>query len=145
MAYVHVAHDCLVGSHTILANAATLAGHVLVEEGATIGAFSGVHQFCRWERKLLSVAIRWSLGTRCLTLKRLDPGEAKIFGINTVGLERRNFSADSIAASNVLIDRFFSRTENYLKSLRKLVSKLPCCRKSRLSCDLSNIRARIIR
>ena len=47
MAYAHVAHDCLVGSHTIFANGATLAGHVEVADYATIGAFSGVHQFCR--------------------------------------------------------------------------------------------------
>jgi len=47
MAYAHVAHDCLVGSNTIFANSATLAGHVEIGDGATIGAFSAVHQFCR--------------------------------------------------------------------------------------------------
>ena len=47
MAYAHVAHDCHVGNGTIFANAATLAGHVTVEDGVTVGAFSGVHQFCR--------------------------------------------------------------------------------------------------
>src|ERR1051325_1709891 len=47
MAYSHVAHDCHVGSHTVFANCATLAGHVEVGDFATIGAFSAVHQFCR--------------------------------------------------------------------------------------------------
>ena len=47
MAYTHIAHDCHIGSETIFGNAATLAGHVLVEDFANIGAFSGVHQFCR--------------------------------------------------------------------------------------------------
>jgi UDP-N-acetylglucosamine acyltransferase len=47
MAYVHVAHDAKVGSHTVLSNAVTFAGHVIVEDWAVIGAFSGVHQFCR--------------------------------------------------------------------------------------------------
>jgi UDP-N-acetylglucosamine acyltransferase len=47
MAYAHIAHDCHVGNETIFANGATLAGHVLVEDHATVGAFSGVHQFCR--------------------------------------------------------------------------------------------------
>ena len=47
MAQVHVAHDCLVGSHTIFANGAALSGHVEVQDYATLGGFSGVHQFCR--------------------------------------------------------------------------------------------------
>ena len=47
MAYSHVGHDCQVGSRTIFANNATLAGHVEVDDDATIGAFSAVHQFCR--------------------------------------------------------------------------------------------------
>src|SRR5204862_1466546 len=47
MAYTHIAHDCHIGSHNILANAATFAGHVEVGSFSTIGAFSGIHQFCR--------------------------------------------------------------------------------------------------
>jgi UDP-N-acetylglucosamine acyltransferase len=47
MAYSHVAHDCIVGSHTVFANGATLAGHVVVDDWANVGAFSPVHQFCR--------------------------------------------------------------------------------------------------
>src|SRR5581483_4665711 len=47
MAYVHVAHDVIIGNHTVLANGVTFAGHVTVEDWAVIGAFSGVHQFCR--------------------------------------------------------------------------------------------------
>src|SRR3989304_8824245 len=46
MAYAHVAHDCIVGSHTVLANGTTLAGHVVIEDYATVGAFSGIHQKC---------------------------------------------------------------------------------------------------
>ena len=49
LAYSHVAHDCLFGDKVIFANAATLAGHVIVEDFATIGAFSAIHQFCRYE------------------------------------------------------------------------------------------------
>ena len=58
MAYTHIAHDCHVGNETIFANAATLAGHVTVEDYATVGAFSGVHQFCRVGRYAFMVAIR---------------------------------------------------------------------------------------
>src|SRR5262249_13459273 len=47
MAYAHIAHDCIVGSHTVLANGTTLAGHVTIDDYATVGAFTGIHQFCR--------------------------------------------------------------------------------------------------
>lgn len=99
MAYVHVAHDCLVRSNTILGNAATLAGHVRVEDGATIGAFSGVHQFCRIGTQAFiggySVITRDALPYIKTVGSR---GEAKAFGINVTGLERRNFGDDRIAA-----------------------------------------------
>jgi UDP-N-acetylglucosamine acyltransferase len=51
MAQAHVAHDCFIGDRVIMANAATLAGHVRIETGATVGAYSGVHQFCRVGRE----------------------------------------------------------------------------------------------
>ena len=51
MAYVHVAHDVQIGNHTVLSNGVTFAGHVIVEDWAVIGAFSGVHQFCRVGRQ----------------------------------------------------------------------------------------------
>ena len=58
MAYAHVAHDCQVGNETIFANGATLGGHVLVEDYATVGAFSGVHQYCRVGRHASLAATR---------------------------------------------------------------------------------------
>ena len=89
MAYVHVAHDCLVGSQTILANAATLAGHVLLEDGAVIGAFCGVHQFCR-------IGLRAFIGGYSVITRDALPyiktvgsrGDSKTFGVNAIGLER---------------------------------------------------------
>ncbi len=51
MAQAHIAHDCIIGDGVIMANGATLAGHVLIEAGANIGAYSGVHQFCRIGRE----------------------------------------------------------------------------------------------
>ncbi len=51
MAQAHIAHDCVLGNGVIMANAATLAGHVTIEDGANIGAYSGVHQFCRVGRE----------------------------------------------------------------------------------------------
>jgi len=95
MAYAHVAHDCHVGNSTIFGNAATLGGHVTVEDFATISAFSGVHQFCR-------VGLHAFIGGYSVVTKDALPyaktvgNRARIYGINTIGLERRKFSKDSI-------------------------------------------------
>lgn len=97
MAYAHVAHDCQVGSHTIFANGATLAGHVEVADHATIGAFSAVHQFCR-------VGVYGFLGGYTVATKDVLPysktvgNRARIYGVNTLGLTRRGFDPKVIAA-----------------------------------------------
>ncbi len=97
MAGVHIAHDCHVGSGIIFANAATLAGHVDVEDGATIGAFSGVHQFCRIGRDAFvggySVITQDAL-PYCLTVGNRAEGH----GPNLVGLRRRGCPEESITA-----------------------------------------------
>ncbi len=97
MAGAHVAHDCQVGSHTIFANGATLAGHVTVGDWATIGAFSGVHQFCR-------VGAHAFLGGYTVATKDVLPfsktvgNRARIYGLNTIGLVRRGFAPERVAA-----------------------------------------------
>ena len=97
MAYVHIAHDCQVGSHTVFANNATLAGHVHVGDWAILGGFTGVHQFVR-------VGAHSFCGVGTVLLQDLPPfvtvagNPAKPHGINSEGLRRRGFSAESIAA-----------------------------------------------
>lgn len=97
MAYVHVAHDCVIGSHTIFANNATLAGHVTIEDHVILGGFTLVHQFCR-------------MGAHCFTgmgsaVNRDVPPFVIVAGhmatprgINTEGLKRRGFSPDRLSA-----------------------------------------------
>jgi UDP-N-acetylglucosamine acyltransferase len=97
MAYCHVAHNCKLGDRIVMANAATLAGHVHVEDNAIIGGLTGIHQFCR-------------LGAHCMiggvsaVVKDVPPytmvsgNHAKLFGLNLVGLKRRNFSEKTIKA-----------------------------------------------
>jgi len=97
MAYAHVAHDCHVGSRVIMENAATLAGHVTVADHATVGAFTAVHQFCRVGPHAFiggfSVITRDALPY----IKTVgDRNQAKIYGINTIGLERRGVPPASI-------------------------------------------------
>jgi UDP-N-acetylglucosamine acyltransferase len=97
MAYSHVAHDCSVGSNVIMANAATLAGHVTVDDHATVGAFSAVHQFCRVGPHAFIGG--FSVITRDALPFVKTVGErngAKIYGINTLGLQRKGFSEQSI-------------------------------------------------
>lgn len=98
MAYAHVAHDCHVGSHTIFANNATLAGHVDVGDYSTIGAFSAVHQFCRvGDHAFIGGG---SICTQDVLpfVKTVGNRPAATYGINTIGLERKGFSKETIAA-----------------------------------------------
>jgi UDP-N-acetylglucosamine acyltransferase len=97
MAYSHVAHDGQVGDRVIFANAATLAGHVTVGDHAQIGAFSAVHQFCRVGPHAFiggfSVVTRDALPY----IKTVGPrNEAKIYGLNTIGLQRQGIPERSI-------------------------------------------------
>ncbi|HEY3131279.1 MAG TPA: acyl-ACP--UDP-N-acetylglucosamine O-acyltransferase [Acidobacteriota bacterium] len=97
MTGVHIAHDCNLGNGIILANAATLAGHVVIQDHATVGAFSGVHQFCR-------VGSHAYIGGYSVITRDALPfiktvgsrNEASTYGINTLGLERRNFRKEEI-------------------------------------------------
>jgi len=91
MAYSHVAHDCNVGSSTVFANGATLAGHVVVEDFVNVGAFSPVHQFCRVGRYAY-------IGACTVITQDVPPfsrvvteRDTKCYGLNKVGLERRGF------------------------------------------------------
>jgi UDP-N-acetylglucosamine acyltransferase len=96
MAYTHIAHDCHVGNDTIFGNGATLAGHVLVEDFSNIGAYSGVHQFCRVG--LYAFIGGYSVVTKdALPFAKTVGNRSRIYGINTIGLIRRGFSQETIA------------------------------------------------
>jgi len=98
MAYVHVAHDCVVGSQTIFANAATLAGHVDVQDHATIGAFSAIHQFSRVGQYAFLGGFT-AASKDCLPyMNTTGSRPPKCYGPNTIGLERKGFSQESRTA-----------------------------------------------
>ncbi|MEL7447677.1 MAG: acyl-ACP--UDP-N-acetylglucosamine O-acyltransferase [Pseudomonadota bacterium] len=95
MAYVHIAHDCIVGSNTIMANGATLAGHVEVGDYAILGGFTKAHQFCRIGAH--SFCAMDSGLSRDVPVYVTAAGHlAKPSGINSEGLKRRGFTADQI-------------------------------------------------
>jgi UDP-N-acetylglucosamine acyltransferase len=96
LAYSHVGHDCVIGSHTLFVNGATLAGHVTVEDYVTVGAFCPVHQFCRLGRYAY-------IGASTVITQDVPPfskivteRETKNYGLNAIGLERREFSAERL-------------------------------------------------
>jgi UDP-N-acetylglucosamine acyltransferase len=96
MAYVHIAHDCVIGDHVIMANAATLGGHVTVEDWAMVGALCPVHQFVR-------IGAHSYIGGGSTITQDVLPfsktsadRNTHAFGLNSVGLERRGFSKERI-------------------------------------------------
>jgi UDP-N-acetylglucosamine acyltransferase len=121
MAYCHVAHDCHVGNHVIMANGSTLAGHVLVEDYAILGGLSAVHQFTRvGESAMLSGGSMVGQDVPPYTIASGDRAELK--GLNLVGLKRRGFADATIAslkkAYKILV-RSELRVDEALKRIRK--------------------------
>ena len=124
MAYAHVAHDCHVGSNTIFANNATLAGHVDVGDFSTVGAFSAVHQFCRVGDHAFIGGGTIATQDVLPFVKTVGSRPAKTYGINTIGLERKGFSRDTIEAlqrayrllirSKLKLEEALTRIENEL-------------------------------
>ncbi len=95
MAYVHIAHDCVIGNKTIMANNATLAGHVHVGDWVIFGGFSGVHQFCRiGAHAFLGMYAGVNRDVPAYTMVSGSPAVPR--GINGEGLKRRDFSAEQI-------------------------------------------------
>jgi UDP-N-acetylglucosamine acyltransferase len=95
MAYVHIAHDCRIGSQTIFANNATLAGHVDVDDYSTVGALSAIHQFSRVGRHAFLGGFT-AANKDCLPfMSTVGNRPAKCYGPNTIGLERKGFSPES--------------------------------------------------
>jgi len=125
MAYVHVAHDVRVGNHTVLGNAVTFAGHVTVEDWAVIGAGSAIHQFCRVGKHAMiggySVITQDVLPYSMTVTER----EARIFGANRVGLERRGFSDVNIEALQQAFRLLTKSGLNTRQAIERIQSDVP--------------------
>lgn len=96
MSYVHIAHDCIIGDHTILINGAQIAGHIEVGDYATVGSFCLIHQFCRigcHSYIAAGTVITQDVPPFSLVVA---PREAKCYGINRIGLERHGFTPERI-------------------------------------------------
>lgn len=97
MAYVHVAHDCVVGNNIIMANNATIAGHVTIGDGAILGGYTTVHQFCHiggWSMSAANSAVFKDIPAFVM----VGGNPASAHGMNFEGMRRRGYSAELIAA-----------------------------------------------
>ncbi len=95
MAYSHIAHDCIVGSHCILANAATLGGHAEIDDWAIIGGLTGIHQFVKIGAHVM-VGGGSALKQDVMPYVIVDGNDAKVRGINSIGLQRRGFTKEEL-------------------------------------------------
>ena len=110
MAYVHIAHDCRLGDHIIMANGASLAGHVEIGDHATVGAFCGIHQFCR-------IGAFSFLGSYTIVNKDILPYSKTtaerpmgVYGANRLGLERRGLRQEEVSELDAAF-RLLSRSK----------------------------------
>lgn len=124
MMYCHIAHDCILGSHNIIANGATLGGHVVIEDYVIVGGLVGIHQFVR----IGSGAI---LGAGSMVSKDVPPfcnatgDRARLRGLNLEGLKRRGFSKDKIDFIKRAYRIIFQSKLRTKEALEKVRRELP--------------------
>ena len=123
MAQAHVAHDCVIGNNVIMANAATLAGHVTIEDRANVGAYSGVHQFCRVGREAFvggySVVVK-----DALPFAISQGNHAKCYGLNSVGMRRRGYSKEQIEKLKHAFHLLLSAKLNTTQALERIKEEI---------------------
>ena len=125
MAYIHVAHDCHVGSRTIFANYAALAGHVEVGDDATVGAFCAIHQFSRIGRYAFMGGMTAAPKDVLPFFKTSGVDDARTFGVNTIGLKRKGFSDERLDALKEIYRRLVSPKLNTTQALEKIEADFP--------------------
>ena len=127
MAYAHVAHDCIIHNGATLANNATLAGHVIVEDKAIIGGLSAVHQFVRMGK--LSITGGCSKVVQDIPpFMMVDGHPAKAFGLNSVGLDRAGYSKEEKSALKKTFKIIFKSglmLKNIIKQINQEIPSSP--------------------
>jgi UDP-N-acetylglucosamine acyltransferase len=125
MAYSHVGHDCLVGNETVFINAATLAGHVTVDDCATVGAFSGVHQFCRVGRHAFIGGYSVIVQDVLPFCRVAGARPTHIYGLNAIGLRRKGFKRERLKALQEMFRIIFYSDLNTSQALEKIKKEMP--------------------
>lgn len=123
LAYTHVAHNCRVGNHVTMSNLAQLAGHVIVEDHALVGAMAGVHQFVRIGRHAF-------VGGMTKLVRDLPPyflaegNPAEVYGLNAVGLRRHGFSREALAELKDAYKTIYRSEKNVSQAIASLRESL---------------------
>ncbi len=134
MAQAHIAHDCCIGNEVIMANAATLAGHVVIEDRANIGAYSGVHQFCR-------IGLEAFVGGYSVIVKDALPfavsqgNHAKCYGLNRLGMKRRGYTKETIEKLHHAFHLLLSAKLNTTQAVEKIKAEIEDCPEVNLLVD----------
>jgi UDP-N-acetylglucosamine acyltransferase len=124
MAYVHIAHDCKIGSNVIMSNAATLAGHVVVEDHAYIGGLVAVHQFTRIGRHAMVGGFS-GIAQDIPPFMMASGARAKLFGPNTIGLKRHGFSDTAVNAIKKAYKILFREKRTLKDAIKKIREDVP--------------------
>jgi UDP-N-acetylglucosamine acyltransferase len=127
MTYTHVAHDCQIGDHVILGNSVGLAGHVIIEDWVDVAPFTGVHQFCRIGRHAFIgpySVIKQDIMPYSLTSYK---PEVSVFGANSVGLERRGFSKQTIESLQMALRLLTRSNLNTSQAIERIRAEVPPC------------------
>ena len=134
MAYVHLAHDCQVGNHTIFANNSQLAGHVRVDDYAILGGFTAVHQFCH-----IGAHSMTAIGS--VVLQDIPPfvtasgNTAQPYGINAEGLKRRGFTAETITLIKRAYKTLYKSGLSLEDAKRSIAAEVGACPELKLLLD----------
>lgn len=126
MAQAHVAHDCQLGNQIIMGNAATLAGHVEIADKANIGAYSGVHQFCRIGREAF-------IGGYSVVVKDALPfaisqgNHAKCYGLNHLGMKRRGYPKETVSKLHRAFHLLLSSKLNTTQAVERIKAEIKDC------------------
>jgi UDP-N-acetylglucosamine acyltransferase len=124
MMYCHIAHDCIVGNRNVIANGATLGGHVMIEDNVIVGGLVGIHQFVR-------IGTGAILGAGSMVSKDVPPfcnatgDRAKLHGLNVEGLKRRGFDKSKIDAIHKAYRIVFQSKLKIHDALEKIRQELP--------------------
>ncbi|MEP7196397.1 MAG: acyl-ACP--UDP-N-acetylglucosamine O-acyltransferase [Saprospiraceae bacterium] len=124
MAYAHVAHDCIIGDHVILANNVNLAGHITIEDYAILGGLTAVHQFVK-------IGAHAMIGGGSLVMKDVPPfvkaarDPLTYEGVNSIGLRRRGFTKEQINSIHDIYRYLFIKYRNITKATNDIKVSLP--------------------
>jgi UDP-N-acetylglucosamine acyltransferase len=128
MAYSHIAHDCQIGNQVVMANGATLGGHILIEDHAIIGGLAAVHQFCQIGAHALISGLT-GISQDVLPYMMAAGSRAKLYGLNSVGLKRHKFSEETLRALKKAYRIIFRSSLTLEKAMKRVgedeISQLP--------------------